>query len=225
MSFISRFMQSIVCKHNNRQLCSFGKLSVVEKCEFAGKNLISSKCNISNTSFGYASYVGKSCELHDVSIGKYSCIGPFVKTITGMHPTKKFASMHPAFYTVKNEVNLSYVDQVKFNEFTYADNKTKKRVIIGNDVWIGADVRILDGVKIGDGAVVAAGAVVTKDVPPFSIVGGIPAKIIRYRFDKEETDFLEKISWWNREEAWIKKHAQYFHDIDLLKEHVLQELE
>lgn len=225
MSFISRFINSMVCKITNRQLCSFGKLSIVEKCEFAGKNLISSKCNISNTSFGFASYVGKNCELHDVSIGKYSCIGPFVKTITGMHPTKKYASIHPAFYTPTNEVDLSYVDQVKFNEFIYVDDITKKRVIIGNDVWIGADVRILDGVKIGDGAIVAAGAVVTKDVSPFSIVGGIPAKIIRYRFDKEDVEFLKKISWWNKDEVWLKDYAHYFHDIGLLKEHILQESE
>ena len=225
MSFVSRFIQSILCRITNRKLCSFGKLSVVESCEFAGKNLISSKCNISNTIFGYASYVGKNCELHDVLIGKYTCIGPFVKTITGTHPTKKFASIHPAFYTPMNEVGLSYVDQLKFDEFVYADDTTKKRVIIGNDVWIGADVRILDGVKIGDGAVVAAGAVVTKDVPPYSIVGGIPAKIIRFRFEKEDIEFLERVSWWNKDEVWIKEYAHYFHDLDLLREHILQELE
>ena len=70
---------------------------------------------------------------------------------------------------------------------------------IGNDVWIGLNATILDGVTIGDGAIVAAGAVVTKDVPPYAVVAGVPAKIIKYRFTESQIDFLLKFRWWEKD--------------------------
>lgn len=71
-------------------------------------------------------------------------------------------------------------------------------------------------VTIGDGAVVAAGALVTKDVPPYAIVGGVPAKIIRYRFAQNEVNFLKELQWWQKDISWIQKYADYFDDIEQL---------
>ena len=79
---------------------------------------------------------------------------------------------------------------------------------------------IKSGVRIGDGAIIATGAIVTKDVEPYSIVGGIPAKLIRYRFSREEIEWLQGLKWWEKGEDWWAKYAQYFHDIEKLREKV-----
>ena len=84
------------------------------------------------------------------------------------------------------------------------DNKGD--IVIGNDVWIGYEAVILAGVTIGDGAVIGARAVVTKDIPPYTIVGGVPAKPIRKRFTQETIDLLLKIKWWNWPEERIRQH-------------------
>ena len=84
---------------------------------------------------------------------------------------------------------------------------------IGNDVWIGDNVTLFDGIKIGDGAIIANGAVVTKDVAPYSIVGGIPSKLIRMRFSASEIKKLNKIKWWNEDFDWIKDNYLEFSDI------------
>jgi len=91
------------------------------------------------------------------------------------------------------------------------DTFTKGEVRIGNDVWIGARATILSGVEIGDGAVVAAGAVVTKNIPPYAIVGGVPAKLIKYRFPEEVVNDLLKIKWWNWTDAHVKSNIEDFY--------------
>ena len=101
---------------------------------------------------------------------------------------------------------MTYSKERRFEEF-------KAQIEIGNDVWIGDSAIIMDGVKIGDGSIIAAGAVVTKDVPPYAIVGGVPAKIIRYRFDEDDINFLLELSWWEKDKKWIKENAEKFSDI------------
>lgn len=82
---------------------------------------------------------------------------------------------------------------------------TKGDVIVGNDVWMASGVKILSGVKIGDGAVIGANALVSKDVEPYSIVGGNPAKLIKYRFDEETISKLLKIKWWDWDDEKVKE--------------------
>ena len=98
-------------------------------------------------------------------------------------------------------------------------NESKGGVNIGNDCWIGQHVFIVGGVTIGDGAVVYAGAVVTKDVPPYAIVGGVPARIIRYRYDQETIDWLLRIKWWEHDIEWFEENWELLNDINKLKQY------
>jgi tetrahydrodipicolinate N-succinyltransferase len=85
------------------------------------------------------------------------------------------------------------------------------RVRIGSDVWIGCRAIILPSVAVGDGAIIGAGAVVTHDVPPYAVVAGVPAKIVRFRFDKVQIEKLLKIAWWNWSERKIVENLDYFY--------------
>lgn len=151
------------------------------------------------------------------SFGRYSSIAPGVKNIGGNHPTKEHVSTYPGFYSASTTDAVSFVKTQKFEEFKYIDEDKKFLNSIGNDVWIGTDAVIMQGVTVGDGAVVAAGALVTKDVPPYAIVGGVPAKIIRYRFSESNIQFLMELKWWEKDIEWIKKYADYFADIEQMK--------
>jgi acetyltransferase-like isoleucine patch superfamily enzyme len=165
------------------------------------------RSKIYNCSFGDYSYCGENTALARVTVGNFTCIGPGVTIGLGEHPLNGFVSIHPAFYSTAAQVGRTFTKEQLFNELPKA---TK----IGSDVWIGANVTIPGGVTIGNGAVIASGAVVVKDVEPFSIVGGVPAKKIRMRFEKEEIELLEKTKWWNKSDKWIENNVKRFMSID-----------
>lgn len=211
MSLLKTFKQ-VVHRCRVYNLCKVGKkVTLDSRSTFEGKNKIGYATSFLNSRLGYGSYVATNSFIKDTMIGKYTCIAGEVVTVQGNHPIN-YVSLHPAFYSTAQK-NLCYIRNDKFPDFKYLDITKKISVIIGNDVWIGARATILEGVKIGDGAVVAAGAVVTKDVPPYAVVGGVPAKIIKYRFTEEEIEKLLEIKWWKKNESWLKEHAEEFSDI------------
>lgn len=160
---------------------------------------------------GKGSYIGEACRI-SADIGKFCCIASGVVTAVGRHPSACFASIHPAFFSSDlSRCGLSYCDEPCYEE-------TKGRIVIGNDVWIGTGAILLDGVRIGDGAIVAAGAVVTKDVPPYTIVGGVPAREIRRRFSEEQCNFLQDLKWWDKPDQWLHKYWKQFSNVEQLME-------
>ena len=177
--------------------------------KFEGNNVIGDHTLFSGC-IGYGSYIGKKCWLVG-SIGRFCSIASDVEVIIGNHPSREFVSTHPAFFSVEQQAGFTYVDETIFKEHAYA--KENYYVSIGNDVWIGQGVKILNGISIGDGAIVAMGAVVVEDVAPYSVVGGVPAKHIRYRFSEKERDFLINFKWWDMSPEWISENAKYFVDI------------
>ena len=129
------------------------------------------------------------------SIGSYCAIGPGVHIGPIEHPVTNL-SISDFFY---GERNWDWTNAEYDWGSTNCGFKRKSLVEIGNDVWIGAHAMIMSGVKVGDGAIIAAGAIVTKDVPPYAIVGGVPARIIRYRFPENIVNKLVQLKWWNYE--------------------------
>lgn len=158
-----------------------------------------------NAAIGDYSYVARDSQVHNASVGKFTCIGPQVMIGLGEHPSQDFVSSHPMFYSTIGQANPVVVDKNFFDEYPHTT--------IGNDVWIGARSIIRSGITIGDGAIIAAGAVVTKDVAPFSIVGGVPAKHLRFRFDEIQIANILQSDWWNRDETWLRIHANSMRNI------------
>lgn len=172
--------------------------ALVYKSNLGKFNVIFNQTNIVNCSIGSHTYVQKNSTIINANIGKYCSIAPNVNVGPGIHVING-VSTHPAFF-------LKNIPLVK----TYSTNDTfesSKLVEIGNDVWIGQNAIILDGIKIGNGAIIAAGAIVSRNVEPYSIVGGVPAKHIKYRFDDLTISLLEKSEWWNYPEEWFENNG------------------
>jgi chloramphenicol O-acetyltransferase type B len=129
-----------------------------------------------------------------VTIGSFCSIGPNVQIITGgIHPSD-WVSTYP--FRIQWRMPGAYQDGMP---------TTRGEVVIGNDVWLGTDSVALSGVRIGDGSVVATRAVVTRDVPPYAVVAGSPARVIRYRFPPEVIERLLEIAWWNWDDDAVRE--------------------
>jgi acetyltransferase-like isoleucine patch superfamily enzyme len=184
-----------------------GYMSLVIRSELEPNVEVHDYSLVKHSQIGAFTYINTNTELASgTSVGRFCSIGPNCKIGLGIHPSENFVSTHPTFYSARKRYFPVFADQDYFKEL--------ESIKIGNDVCIGANVLILDGVTIGDGAIIGAGAVVTKNVPPYSIVGGVPSKLIRYRFDESTISFLLDFKWWEKDEAWLKKHFQDFHSIN-----------
>lgn len=162
--------------------------------------------SVQYSELGDYSYIGSDCQVADTSIGKFTAIAASVRLGPPNHPMER-AAQHRFTYCAE------YYDAAATRDHAFFARRRGDRVVIGNDVWIGHAVTVLPGVTVGDGAVLAAGAVVTKDVAPYSIVGGVPARPIRDRFPPAIAARLAHIAWWNWDFATIMQRlADFQHD-------------
>lgn len=180
---------------------SLGYMSRLSNVKVGLYDTFHQEVSISDSVVGNFVYVSNNSNISRCQIGSFCSIGPNVKIGMGIHPTDHI-STSPIFYSTKRQCQITFVDKDLIEEHG--------RIKIGNDVWIGANVIIMDNVEVGDGAIIAAGAVVNRDVQPYSIVGGVPAKVIRMRFGDVEIKQLLQIKWWNRDIDWIRKNASLF---------------
>jgi acetyltransferase-like isoleucine patch superfamily enzyme len=187
---------------------------------FEGHNVIGNNCEITTSLFGFGTYVADNSVIKYAKIGKFCSIGSFVQTGLGTHPAKVFVSTHPAFFSIEKQAGFTFVENNIFNEQIFLDREERYVVEIGNDVWIGNNVLIMDGLTIGDGAIIAAGSVVTKDVLPYTIMGGVPAKFIKLRFTEPQIKKLLDTEWWNWNVEKIKAKSSLFANINLFTEAV-----
>lgn len=155
---------------------------------------------------GDFSYVSYGSSLVNCSVGRFCSIGQNVRIGLAPHPTRNFVSMYPAFYAARNSgCAMPLRADAIFDDAV-------PRTIIENDVWIGSDVLIPGGIHIASGAAVAAGSVVVSDVPPYAIVGGNPAQLIRYRFDPATIAALLASAWWNWPPEVLRERVDWFAD-------------
>lgn len=172
-----------------------------------------------NGTLGYGSYVGPNSVLC-ADIGRFTSIASNVRCNPGRHPyTVPFVSTSPSFFSLRKQNSGTFAKRQLFDEIAYYDAERKIAAKIGSDCWIGENVFLVGGVQVGDGAVVLANAVVTKDVPDYAIVGGVPARVIKYRYDEDTIAFLQRIQWWNNTPEWFEQHWQLLCDIEALKKY------
>lgn len=217
INFIGKgFFKHIVYKFHWKGRCKFGvNVSIAWSSNFEGVNAIYPR-SVFGGDMGLGSYIAEDCIFWG-KIGRFCSIAPKVEVVIGTHPySYPFVTTSPYFFSSLKQNGYALYKKSVVLEFRYADSDAKYPVIVGNDCWIGYGVRIVSGVKIGDGAMVLAGAVVTKDIPAYAIAGGVPARIISYRYDKETINFLLQFRWWEYSLEWLKEHKEYMLDIKRL---------
>ena len=207
---VSRMRKYLLNKRRWHGIVRFdSSVRIADNAFFEGNNSI-----LGNSTFdgimGYGSYIGEECHV-EAEIGRFCSLGNRIWITRGTHTFKSpYVSTSPVFYSPRLQTMESFSEVELFNEILPPTR-------IGNDCWIGVNVFIAGGLNIGDGAVVLSGASVVTDVPPYAIVGGVPAKVIDYRYDASTISWLLNLKWWNQPLEGLRANCESFCDIETLK--------
>jgi phosphonate metabolism protein (transferase hexapeptide repeat family) len=156
---------------------------------------------------GDYSYCDRNCDLANTTVGRFANIASSVRIGATDHPLDR-ASLHHFMYRA-----AKYWDDAADDEDWFAARRAR-RTTIGHDTWIGHGAQIKPDVVVGDGAVIASGAIVTKDVPPYAIVAGVPAKVVRFRQPPEIVERLQRLAWWDWDHGTIRERLDDFRALD-----------
>tara|TARA_B100000795_G_C22726840_1_gene409749 strand:- start:456 stop:1067 length:612 start_codon:yes stop_codon:yes gene_type:complete len=171
------------------------KRKAVKNSTIHKSSKIEAGSQVLNSSFDKHSFCGYDCQINNSDIGSFCSIADNVIIGPSSHPYN-WVGGSPVFYSGRDSI------KAKFSEF---DREKPLRTVIGSDVWIGINSIIKSGVKIGHGSIIGMGSVVTKDVDPYTIVGGCPAKVIKKRFNDNIINNLLDLCWWELDENELKK--------------------
>lgn len=163
-------------------------------------------CRVQESSLGDYSYLTQNCQLWGADVGKFSNIAASVRLNATNHPIER-ATLHHFTYRAGD-----YFDDAE-DETDFFAARRAKRVRVGHDTWIGHGVTVLPGVTIGNGAVIGSGAVVSKDVAPYTIVGGVPARPIRERFPREIGERMDRLAWWDWPHERLRETLEDFRQL------------
>lgn len=185
--------------------------SIAQSAEISPDSRLETPCKIYagariwGSSLGRCSYAGIDSIIIAAEVGRFVSIAPRVIIGGGVHPTKDWVSTSPWFFSARDSAgSVPKNARQRFDELPSTH--------VGSDVWIGYGALVLPGVTVGHGSIVAAGSVVTSDVPPFAIVAGCPARIIRYRFEEEVRTQLLALQWWNKDLNELENQYEDFSD-------------
>jgi phosphonate metabolism protein (transferase hexapeptide repeat family) len=180
--------------------------SILRDCTFGEFVEVGANNNIQESTIDSYSYTSENCQIIYSNIGKFVNIASYVRLNPAQHPSSR-ATQHHMLY--RREMFGFGEDDLGFFDW-----RRETKVEIGHDVWIGHNVTIMGGVTVHDGAVIGSGSIVTKDIPPYAIAVGNPAKVIIYRFEENTIEKLQKISWWNWNHETLNSRIDDFNEIE-----------